>query len=531
MDERHALARIPYPAAFVAPERPRLTLKQLLGLLRQYALTVAVVFVLTVVGAYAALSLMTEQYDTDAQLLVKMGRENLDPPAVSRNVPFSAGLRHEELMSEIEILRSPDLLAKVVDQVGVDRFNRHRVPAATFFGQIKDAVKSVARGIKETYSDTLIALDLKKRLDPREKAIAGLMDGLAVEPVKDSDVISLKLRMPDAALARDLESALIQNYLVRRVEVRRTPGVQEFLDQLATDRQRTLTTAEARTEGWKKQSGITSPVEETNLLLKQIRDLSGAEATTSGEINAAIGEIAGSEKILGSVPEYQRSAEQQTPNPARQSIEEKLISLKLQRSQELQKYRSDSGSIESIDQSIARLTDLLQQEKATQVGSVTVQLNPSRMAAQQSLHQNMVRLEGLRAMDARQKLELSQLTAQLSHLQSADSRLVDMERSRKIAEQDYDSVVRHKLDSDLSTELDKQRVSNVSVARVPSSTLEPVYPRKLLIMAIALAGGLILGIGLALLLHYFDDRVQYPEQLELETGLPHLGTMDVVQPA
>lgn len=526
MSDSFSLTRATDTLTPLAQEHPRARLERLSSVLRRSVWLIAAVFGLTVLGAYSVISLLTEQYDTEAEILVKMGRENLDPPPVSRNVPLSAGLRHEELVSEIEILKSPDLIARVVDEIGVNRFKAVHPPAKTLIGKVKDAVKSVARAVKEQYAELLYALDLRKRLDDRQKAVSGVMDALAVEAVKDSDVISLKLRMPDPSLARDIEDRLIAAYLIRRVEVRRTPGVKEFLDQWAVERQSALKEAESRTEGVKRESGVTAPTEQASLLLKQIRDLSAGEAATSGEINSTLSQIAAAQKAVDSASEYQRTTEQQLPNPARQSIEEKLIALKLQRSQELQRYKADSGVVTATDESIARLTGLLAQENTTQVGSVTMQLNQNRISAEQTLQQGRIRLEGLRAMDVRQKTELDSLRQELSKVETADYRLNDLERNRKIAEQDYDSVMRHKFDSDLSTELDRERVSNVSVSRYPSSTLEPVYPRKLLIMAIALAAGLILGICLALLLHYLDDTVDDPRQLELESGLPCLGSLD-----
>lgn len=520
-----------YSATKKDPDQPNLLIREALAVLRRSLWVVLGVFALTVVGAYAALSLMTEQYDTEAEVLVKIGRENLDPPATSRNLPLSAGLRHEELMSEIEILKSPYLIEKVIKIVGLDRFQAHRIPPTTLIGKVKSGVKGVLRSVKEQYSEFLIALDLKKRLDEQQKVLGGVIDSLSVDPVKDSDVISVRLRMPDAALARDVETELLRQYLNWRVEVRQTTGVKAFLDQLAHQRQNVLHEAEVRTDQLKQRSGLTSPTEQTSLLLKQIRDLSGAEAISSGEINALVRQVEASEKIISSSPEYQRGAEQQTPNPARQSVEEKLIGLKLQRAQQLQKYKPESDTITVLDQSIARLEDLLKKENSTQVGSVTMQLNSNRVAAQQALHQNTVRLEGLRAIDARQSAELESLKAELAHLQAAGASLTDVERTRKMAELDYDAVIKRKFDSDISTELDKDRVSNVSVSRQPFSSFEPVYPRKLLAMAISIAAGLIFGIGLALLLHYMDGRVNDPEKLEAQTQLLHLGTLDAAHPA
>jgi succinoglycan biosynthesis transport protein ExoP len=180
----------------------------------------------------------------------------------------------------------------------------------------------------------------------------------------------------------------------------------------------------------------------------------------------------------------------------------------------------------SIDQEIAHLNELLAGEKATQIGSVTSQLNPNRIAVEQQLHQATIRLEGLRATKSQQDIEIARLNSELLNIDQAAVRLSDIERKRSLAEQDYLTVAKRKFDADISSELDRDRVSNVSIAALPSASLEPAYPRKLVIMAISLAAGLIFGISLALLLNYLNDRTISPEQVELATGMPCLGVLD-----
>jgi uncharacterized protein involved in exopolysaccharide biosynthesis len=59
----------------------RVTLAQVRTFLPRYKWVIAGTFVMTVLSAYSALNLMTDQYEARAALLVKLGRENLDPPA------------------------------------------------------------------------------------------------------------------------------------------------------------------------------------------------------------------------------------------------------------------------------------------------------------------------------------------------------------------------------------------------------------------------------------------------------------------
>jgi capsular polysaccharide biosynthesis protein len=55
--------------------------------------------------------------------------------------------------------------------------------------------------------------------------------------------------------------------------------------------------------------------------------------------------------------------------------------------------------------------------------------------------------------------------------------------------------------------------------------IEPVYPRKLLIMGIVLPFGLILGISLALLLEYVSDRIETERDINSIEGMNFLGTV------
>src|SRR4051812_31914845 len=115
----------------------RITLDQVREFLPKYRWTIALVFVSTVVSAYAALSLMTELYETRSGLLVRLGRENLDPPPTAKNTVLSTGVRREDIGSEAQLLGSPDLIARVVDAIGPEAFEPHRIVPSSLAGKGK----------------------------------------------------------------------------------------------------------------------------------------------------------------------------------------------------------------------------------------------------------------------------------------------------------------------------------------------------------------------------------------------------------
>lgn len=501
----------------------RISLAEVRAFLPRYKWVIAAVFALTVLSAYTALSLMTELYEVRSSLLVKLGRENLDAPATAQGQVLSTGVRREELGSEVQILKSSDLAAQVVDEIGVEAFQVQRVPPDGFFPKVKFYTKAALRSVKAQVQEGLIALDLKQRLSDREKAIAVVNDVVA-EPQKDSDVIGLRMRLADPKLAVRVQQTLIDKYLARRMDVRQSPGVKEFFDRETQALKEVLEKAEAARNDWKMQRELTLPVEQKALLLRQIRDLSAERGRALSQAESVSREMAAATGLIESSTETLRTTQTETPNPSVQHFEERLTRLEAERAHMLTTYKPGAAPVSLLEEEISTLKQLVAAEEKTQVGSVTSQVNPLRQQLQQYLNEDRVALEGLSASAAFQREELRRLQTELLAIEEADAVLAALERDRTIAEQNYLAAVKRQADANIENQLDLSRISNVSVAMPPASTLEPVYPRKLLIMALSLAVGLALGLAAAIALEWTSDTVHDAEQIEAATALVCLGS-------
>lgn len=503
----------------------RLTVDRVRVFLRRFAWTIAVVFVLTVTGAYTALSFMTELYEARAALLVKLGRENLDPPATVRNTVLSTGVRREELASEVQILRSPDLLGDTVDEIGVDAFRAKRVPPRALLARIKYEVKRGLRAVKAGYQEALIALDLQKRLSEREEAVTFLQDRLLAEPQKDSDVITLNLKMADPALAVRVQDVVIQRYLSRRLAVRHNPGVKEFLDNETRELREALTRADEAANSWKQTRGLSSPAEQKALLLKQIRDLSAERSRSAGERESLARELISTQALLADTSVSVKASQQEIPNPSLQLVKDRLARLQADRAHLAVTYQGTTSTVANIDEEIVGLRALLQRQAPTEIGSTTSQVNPLRQQLEQKRQDSRIALDGLVAKDSLQQRQLAALQSELRDIENGDARLVELERDRQLAEQNYLAAVKRLREANVASELDVSRVSNVSIAMRPAAAPEPVYPRKLLIVAISIPMGLFLGLAVALLLEWMSDEITDPRDLEAATDLLCLGTV------
>ena len=510
---------------------PPITIGRIKDFLHRYKWVILTCFLATALGTYTVLNLLTEMYDTEAKLLVKIGRDQIDPPPTVKNALFVTGMRREEVTTEIQILKSRGLAEQVINAIGLEPFRAKHPKPEGLIKQVKFYVKTVARAVKDEYQEVLIALDLKKRLDEREKALTTIMEDLAVEPEKDSDVVAIRMRFADPELAKAIEKKLIDIYMVERLRIRQDHGVREFLGDEAQKLNGALAEIEHKQTGVKGQYGISSALEQRTLLLRQIRELYGSSAQSVAEISALGRQREELGRQLASVQPTVKAGSQEAPNPLLQSMKEKLTTLQLQRANAITKYQPESTVVKNLDQEIARLEEMVGRQETTLVSSVTYQANPLQQVLEQRLRQTTVDLSGVQSKAAEQREQIKRLESELHRVDAGDVQLSQIERQRLLAEQNYISAEKRKHESEIGAELDKSRISNVSLLSPPSSSLEPVYPRKLLIMGIALALGLLLGVGLSLLMDYMDERVHDPKQLEAALLLPCLATVNLAAPA
>lgn len=520
----------PQPRRHVTSSHERSTLvwADIRELFRRYKLVVLGAFLATVLSTYVTVSLLSDQYEASSQLLVKMGRENLDPPVTARTTgPTSVtGLRREDVVSELLVLRSPDLAGQVVDEVGPEEFRRKPLaPPAGLLAGLKFRVKAMVRVVKEQWEEVLIALGLQKRLSDREKAVLGLMESLAVEAERDSDVLTIRLRMPDPQLAVHIQERLIALYLQHRLQVRQDRGVKEYLDEEVARARKKMSEADAERMSWKRMQNLSSTADQKALLLRKIRDMSEAYGQMLTEAEGLRSQIQTSERLLAQTPRELRTSQQETPSPQGQLLREGLTKLKMERSRLLVQYQVDSERVRDLDQEIARLSELAGEANARQVASVTHEVNPAFSRLEQKRQEDTIQREGLRAKAVAQKRNLEQLEVELRRVDNAEARLGEIEREWKIAEENYLATVKRQREANISAELDLNRISNVSVLSRPAASPEPVSPRKKLLMGLACVLGLLLGVGLSLVLEYMSDRGRDGLRLEEASELSIKGAV------
>ena len=228
---------------------------------------------------------------------------------------------------------------------------------------------------------------------------------------------------------------------------------------------------------------------------------------------------------MSKLPRQIRTTEVETANPIIQTYRGDLAAAELEKTKLLSKYDAKSERIQMVNDEIARLHGLIAKEERKQISSTTLEINPLVNSLQSRLQEDTVREEGLALRATSETHQINALTKKIAALESADLRLSDLERERQVAEELYLGLVKRQSEASVSSELDRSRLSNVSVIAPPSTSIEPVSPKRDLVMGASLILGLLLGIALPLIRETLSGTLRTPEEFERISSIPYLGRL------
>jgi polysaccharide biosynthesis protein PslE len=493
--------------------------------------TMIAVFLITVLGAFAALQFMGEQYEAQASLLVKIGRENAELPlTVEKGELFTSGVQKEEINSIIQLLASRNLAEDAVDKIGIDPYLA-RAPRPTGFIKLaKYQVKQAARYFRQRYDDALIALDLRKELPDRERVIKMVESRLMVVRDKDSNVINISLRLSNGELARHTVETLIDLYLQRHIELRRSASIGEVFEKQIALYQQQLRQIQENVARIKSEGNVHSVPEQRSALLSRLRELRSKIEESRTQDDACARQESVLRARLADMSASAPGTEVVTPNPVVKSLKESLTALEVERVKLASQYLEGSEQLAALDEQIRGVRDILDQEPATQAGDRTLRSNPIREDLQKQLEETTVNRAGLQAAIVSAGGQMAPIEEELRKLNASEDQLHMAQLEQRVVEDKYQTYASRREEARIADELDARRVANVVTLAPATAGPEPVYPRKLFIMAASLAAGLLLAAGLALVFESRDQTIRRADDLNDIEGVKCLGTFHLTSP-
>jgi uncharacterized protein involved in exopolysaccharide biosynthesis len=458
------------------------------------------VFFATVIGSVIWLWVIRDDlYVTQGKVLIKLGSEQAPPPTVMGANPMVVAYRSQDVNSEIDILRSTDLIARIVDRLGLDKprppakipeklLSRLRYQAKEFVGQLRDR-----------RDEWFITIGLRERLSPRERTTALLQDALNVQAQRDSNVVVAQLKLPQRVGGSLVLQALLDEYQLFRLKAFESQGMNVF--RLQTERNAAeLHHAEDTLQRFEQAADVTALTKQEEGLLDQIartrtvlKDAEGAYQEASAKTQLLEKEVDKPEPNFGWLGEFERD-----------SFPQKLL-IQLA---DLEKEREK-----------LRLTDL---DTSERVNNNRGQFRA--LAGMLAANVRSVMLEKQADYELR-KAALERLQRELKTLHDKQKDWASLKRRSSESEGIY-TFYRRKLEETRANDaLEKNRVSNIAIIERPMDALQPTGTKKTTLFGLALVAAIFASLAWISIGEFFDHRIYTREELEKHVQAPVLAVI------
>jgi uncharacterized protein involved in exopolysaccharide biosynthesis len=134
-------------------------------------------------------------------------------------------------------------------------------------------------------------------------------------------------------------------------------------------------------------------------------------------------------------------------------------------------------------------------------------------------------IESLNAQTLALRQHLSELRERVRALNENEPQIVKLEQEVALCKANYMTYCEKSEQTRIDSALQNERITNVNVIQPASLVESPVSPRKTIVLALGLIGGLALGIGAALLAERLDPSLKSPADVEDRLLLPVLMTI------
>src|SRR5215831_11797017 len=489
----------------------------LMPLFRQRRLA-RIVFAGVLVGALVSAFLLPSKYEAEMKILVNRDRVDAvvtpDPNAPVATAPAQV-ITEEDLNSEVELLKSRDLLEQVVFACGL-------TPAyESWFQSKRDRALAALRLAPGSDTNTL-----------RARAVEKLQNDILVEPLKKTSIIRVTYGSADPELSARVLQTLATLYQKKHAEVHRPVGTFGFFDQQAEHYQGTLRDAEARLTDFDNVQGTISPSIQQQLALQKLADFESDRLREQASELAATQRLEQLQAFVSASPERQTTQVRKSENAELlASLRSSLLALQLKHSDMLTKYAASYPPVEEISEQIETTQKAITSAEQSPIEDVTTDRVPAQdwIATELAKAQaDRAAIEGQETATARSVARYRQTALDLDR-KSAER--ADLERDVKTAEENYLLYQRKREVARISDALDNQRIVNVSIAETATvPALSTLHYGWILIAGVFAAGTLSVGTAytadrLSPSFHSPDDVGRYLE-LRVLASIPAVDFAD-----
>jgi uncharacterized protein involved in exopolysaccharide biosynthesis len=336
-----------------------------------------------------------------------------------------------------------------------------------------------------------------------------LSGSLAVDPVRNTRLVLIKIAGPDPARAAAEANAIATAYAKYNVELK-LKGARDALTWLTEEAGRLRAKVEESSQAlqnYRVKSGILGMQEQRQISAQKIIEANKAYLEAQAQrmsVEAKLGALT----QVAKDPNAAGTIFTEADNPLVGKIKGEIGNLETEKSKLLKVYKEKHPEIVKVDAQIQHLRERLDAEFQGTLRSVQTQVRVAR-AREDSLFNevNALRREG-------------------QDLNDKESQYQNLQREVESNQQLYDSVVKRLKETGVAGGLENSNVRIIEEATAPRA---PIRPRPAWNLGLSIVAGLVLAFGVAFALEYLDTTVKTPDDVEHYLGLPVIGVVPAFQ--
>lgn len=441
------------------------SLLDILTVLFKHKWKVLIAFVVIAIGTVVVAFIPDKQYVARAVIMVKIGREFMQIPEVGQERLPS--LNQEAILNtEMQLLMSPDLIAKVIGRVGVQNVYPSLLK--------KDGPPQVLQ----------------------ELAVMEFLRNAMVRDVKRSNMIEVFFRHEHPVVAATVVNTLVDELKEKHLQVfsdTKTTYLEEQLKQYEDK----LKGSEAALSSFKQRHQAYSLEEQKSLLIKQRADLDMMVKTEQARI-----------KELQQKMAFLKDQRNVFNDGVLNELRTQLNGLQRKEQELAERYNDSSKPLMNLRKEIQLLREQLK--------------NTDSENRRAEITRIQVELEPLQVKVAELRKQLGQVEGELRGLDARTGEFQDLKRAATLNETSYQTYLKKVEEARITEDMDRKKMTNISVVQPATVPVAPAQTNKKKIYGVGFFASVAVSLGLAFVSEYLPQCLTTPRAAAKRLDLPVL---------
>jgi uncharacterized protein involved in exopolysaccharide biosynthesis len=456
-------------------------------------------------GAIIAAIVFSSQFEVDMEVLVNPQR--IDPLMTAESTSSQMSphpVTDEDINSEIELLKSPDVMQQVVVATGLQ-------------DQAKKGLlrKILPDAVLPSHDDDWYIARAAKQLNGK----------LDIKPVTKTNLIQITYRSSDPKLAYNVMQALGNLYLEKHLAVHRPQGSSAFFTAETQKYKQALEDSEKRLADSTADAKVAAPDVQRTELAQQVVYSIGALHTAQHVIAADKERIEELQNRIKLTPD--RSPTQQVSASAEallQQLQASLLAAQVKKTQLALKYDESYPLVQEANQEIAQTQAAIESATKQQYVNQTTDRDPTYELIREDIVKTQSDLAFQEASASAIQRSIDAMQAEVVDLDQKAQTQSDLTREVKANETNYLLYLSKREQERTSDALDEKRIGNVAIAVPPVLPLIP-WLSPVLVLLVGLVLAVFVAVGVVFISEYLDPSLRTPTEVVEVLRIPVLASV------